>query len=161
MEHAVYGGAAAAALYPALGGAGSLCFWGASVLIDIDHYIDFVYHNGFTDLSVRKMFDYHAVLMRWWRKPQFLNIEVFHTIEFMAPLCLLAWRTGSGALMAASLGFAFHIVLDAASLALAGVPFIRAHSFVEYFLRKRALGRQGLNPAELCREAVRLINQGD
>ncbi len=157
-EHVIYGGAAAAALYPALG-ASSLLFWGASVLIDIDHYMDFVYHNDFTDMSFKGMFDYHAVLMRWWKRPEFLNVEVFHTAEFMVPVVLLAWLSGSLALKAVALGFVFHIVLDVTSLVMNGIPFARAHSFVEYYIRKRRLLRCGLDPARLCREAVEAIKE--
>ncbi|MFQ5735248.1 MAG: hypothetical protein ACE5GY_00110 [Thermodesulfobacteriota bacterium] len=156
-DHVIYGGAAAAALYPVLG-SGSLVFWGASVLIDVDHYIDFVYHNGLKDLSFMRMLEYHAVLRRWWRRPEFLNIEVFHTVEAIAPLALLSWWSGSPPLEAATLGMLFHIVLDTSSLVLSGVPFIRAHSVVEYIIRKRLLARRGLDPAALCKEAIRVMN---
>ncbi|GMR05354.1 MAG: hypothetical protein BMS9Abin24_162 [Thermodesulfobacteriota bacterium] len=152
-KHVIYGGMGAAALYPALG-ADSLWFWSASVLIDVDHYIDFVYHNHFVDLRIKSMFRYHAILSGWWEKPQFLNFELFHTIEFISLLCLLSWWTGSVAFLAITLGFIFHIALDLTALTLAGVPFIRAHSVTEYFIRKRLLARRGLDPAELYREAV-------
>lgn len=157
-SHVIYGGAGAAALYPVLG-VGSLWFWGASVLIDIDHYIDFVYHNRFTDLSFKKMLDYHAVLNGWWSRPEFLNFELLHTIEFIATLAAISWWTGSPVLLAMTLGFIFHIMLDIVSLSLAGVPFIRAHSCTEYFIRKRLLSRRGLNPTDLYEEAIREINR--
>jgi len=157
-SHVIYGGAGAAALYPVLG-TGSLWFWSASVLIDIDHYLDFVYHNRFTDLSFRKMFDYHAVLNGWWSRPGFLNFELLHTVEFIAPLAALSWWSGSAALQAVTLGFVFHIILDIVSLSLAGAPFIRAHSCAEYFIRKRLLARRGLDPALLYEEAIKEINR--
>lgn len=156
-SHVIYGGVGAAALYPVLG-TGSMWFWGASVLIDIDHYMDFVYHNRFTDLSFKRALDYHAVLNRYWKRPEFLNVEVLHTMEFIAPLFALSWWTGSAVLLSVTLGFAFHIGLDITSLTLAGVPFIRAHSCTEYFIRKRLLARRGLNPADLYQEAIRNIN---
>lgn len=159
-SHVIYGSAGAAALYPVLG-TGSLWFWGASVLIDIDHYADFVYHNRFTDFSFKKMLDYHAVLHGWWGRPEFLNFELLHTIEFIAPLAALTWWAGSPVLLAVTLGFIFHIMLDITSLTLAGVPFIRAHSCTEYFIRKRLLARRGLNPTDLYDEAIERINRAD
>jgi len=157
-SHVIYGGAGAAALYPVLG-SGSLWFWGASVLIDIDHYLDFVYHNRFTDLGFNNMFRYHAVLNKWWAKPEFLSLEPLHTVEFVAPMAFLTWWTGSGVLLAITLGFVLHIMLDVISLCMAGAPFIRAHSCVEYFIRKHLMARRGLNPTDLYDRAVEMVRQ--
>ena len=158
-EHVVYGAIGAAALYPALG-AGSLLFWAASVAIDLDHYIDYVWHNRFTDLGYKGMFEYHRLLTKRWHNPAFLNIEVFHTIEFIAPLLIITHYTGSSALFAVCLGLVFHIALDLVSLYANGIFFARAHSFPEYFIRKRKLMRLGLDPAMLYRDAAKMTREG-
>ena len=46
-EHVVLGGAAAAGLTPVLGAQDSLVFLGATVLIDVDHYWDYLVRNDF------------------------------------------------------------------------------------------------------------------
>jgi len=160
-EHVIYGGLAAGALYPALGGGGSLLFWAASVAIDLDHYLDYVWRNGFTDLGYRGMFEYHRLLTKKWHSPEFLNLEVFHTIEFIAPLFIITHYTGSAALLAVCLGFVFHIMLDLASLYMNGIFTVRAHSLPEYFIRKRMLEARGYDPSGLYLEAARMTREGD
>lgn len=148
-DHVIWGGVAAAALYPVLG-AKSLVFWGASAAIDIDHYMDYVYHNGFRDWSWRRMFEYHRILSQHWFSPQFLNMEVFHTVEFLAALFIVATLDPTGVVMAVFAGFVFHCLLDVVFLTREGILTKRAHSLTEYFLRKRAMEARGLSPTRLC-----------
>lgn len=155
-DHVIAGAIGAAALYPFIG-KDSVVFFAASILIDLDHYLDFLWHNRFTDFSVRRMFAYHDWLGKNLYRPGFLNLEIFHTAEFLIPLFLISHWTGSAALFAVWLGFVFHVVLDIVNLAAHGVPFLRAHSFVEFFIRKRRLERKGFDPVGLCREALRNI----
>ncbi|MBI5492184.1 MAG: hypothetical protein HY893_04540 [Deltaproteobacteria bacterium] len=159
-EHLIYGSLASAALYPAIG-ADAVFFWGASIAIDIDHYGDYIYRNGFRDFSVRKMFGYHAAMESFWRSPEFLNVEVFHSAEFMVPFYIIARLTGSTALMAVFWGFLFHIVLDMVFLWRLKIFSNRAHSFAEYFLRKRAMERNGLYPSRVYSEAIRMADSPD
>lgn len=156
-EHLIYGSLASAALYPVMG-VNAVFFWGASFAIDIDHYLDFLYHNGFKDFSVKKMLDYHAALEGFWFRPEFLNIEVFHSAEFIMPFYLITRLTGSAAMTALFWGLVFHIVLDMVFLWRLNIFSNRAHSFAEYFLRKRSMEKRGLYPSSLYSEAVRIIN---
>lgn len=158
-EHVIYGTLGAAALYPFLGRESAL-FWAASIAIDLDHYIDYVWHNRFTDLGFKGMFEYHRLLTKKWHDPAFLNVEVFHTIEFMLPLFIIAHWTASAALFAVFMGFLFHIVLDLVSLYMNGILLVRAHSFPEYFIRKKMLEGRGLDPAGLYMEAARTTTEG-
>ncbi|HBG45585.1 MAG TPA: hypothetical protein DDW94_01185 [Deltaproteobacteria bacterium] len=158
-DHVIAGAAGAAALSPFIGWGESLVFMAASVLIDVDHYLDFLWHNRFTDFSLKGMFRYHAWLKERWLKPEFLNIEVFHTAEFLVPLLALSYRLGSGPLFALWLGFFFHAAVDAIYLSANRVPFIRAHSFAEYFIRRRRLEKRGLRPALLYLEAVKMTRE--
>lgn len=156
-DHVIYGTIAAAALYPSIG-TDAVYFWAASILIDIDHYLDYVYHNNFTDFSFKRMFDYHNALDRFWHSPEFLNLEVFHTLEFLAALYLVSLWTASTALLSVFLGFVFHSLLDVVFLAGHGVITIRAYSFTEYYLRRRRLVEMGYSPGEIYTEAVRIVN---
>jgi hypothetical protein len=153
-DHLILGTGASAAVYHTLGPS-TVIFWVATFMIDIDHYMNFVYHNGLKDLSFRGMFDYYAVLDKLAHLPEFLDIEVFHSGEFMFLLYLVSYWSGSSVLRAVMWGFIFHIVLDWISLASDGIFFKRANFVAEYFIRKKGLMRTGLNPVDVYNEALR------
>lgn len=149
----LFGGAAAAALYPVMG-SNALVFFTASFAVDIDHYLDYVYHNRATDFSFRGMFGYHDALARMWGRPDFLNIEVFHTVEFIVALFAAARLLGSYALEAVFWGIVFHVVLDMIFLYRMNIFFKRSYSMAEYFIRRRLLEMRGYNPVEIYSKAV-------
>ena len=60
-QHTIIGAVAATALIPFLG-INSAIFWAAAVLIDGDHYTEYVYRNGFRDFSIKRMFWYYELL---------------------------------------------------------------------------------------------------
>jgi hypothetical protein len=156
-DHTILGGAASIILYP-FTGLNVLWFFGASVLIDIDHYLDFIYHTGLKDLAPKRMFQYHNSLQRWWQDPAFLNMEVFHTVEFLSLIVILALILSSRALWALFFGLIFHIALDLVFLYRHGIFNKRIHSIAGYFLKKRKMARVGLDPARLYNEAVALTS---
>ncbi|MFQ5441524.1 MAG: hypothetical protein ACE5EB_02235 [Thermodesulfobacteriota bacterium] len=158
-DHIIIGAAASGALYPALG-LNTLWFFGASFLIDIDHYLDFIFHNGFSDLSLKGMFSYHRRLVRYWNSPAFLSLEVFHTVEFMAPLYLIAMALGSAALKAVFWGAMLHILLDMVFLLRHKIFFKRSHSIVGYFISKKGLKRRGYDPGGVYISAVESVADG-
>jgi hypothetical protein len=155
-DHLILGGAAAGALYPFLG-VNSVIFWLASVLVDIDHYLSFLYHNGFTDFSFRRMFAYHRALHSFCKKPDFINVEIFHTVEFVAPLYAVSRYLGAGALEAVFWGILFHLALDILPLFRCGAFFKRSYSITEYLIRKRLLERRGLRPVDVYTRAVEMV----
>ena len=53
-------------------------FWLASILIDIDHYLDYIYNNRFTDYSFKRMMAYHGLLYKRRFDPAFINLSIFH-----------------------------------------------------------------------------------
>ncbi len=125
--------------------------------MDADHYLDYVYHNGLTDLSVSNSMRYHRVLRAWWRRPEFLNLSVFHTVEFVGALGILYTWTGAPWLGAALWGLVFHMGVDTLYLAAHKGLTLRAYSVVEYYLRKRRLLARGLSPEKMYAEAVRSV----
>ena len=154
-DHVILGGVAAGALYPVLG-VNALLLWIASFAVDIDHYLDFVYHNGFTDFSFARMFEYHAALNALGDRPEFLNVSIFHTVEFVVPLYAVAAYTGSRAVAAVFWGILVHIALDAIHLLRRRVFFKRSHSIMEYLIRRRRLVRRGLSPLGIYSQAIRI-----
>jgi hypothetical protein len=159
-EHLLLGTAASALLYPMLGPAGAVTFLAGSVLVDIDHYIEYVYHNRLTDFGIRRMFRFHRAIGGLLKRPEMLNVEIFHTIEFMLLLYALSLYAGSAALNAFFFGILFHIALDMIDLLRRGIFFLRCNSLTEYFIRRRAMAGRGLVPRTVYTDALDIINNG-
>lgn len=143
--HIVSGGVAASLLIPVLG-VNSVVFWASSVLIDGDHYLDYLYRNGFKDFSVKRMFTFHELLFTRGQEQNFLGLNIMHTVEFLLLLYAVATFTGSTLVMAALWGMLFHMVVDVIYLYRQGRLFRRAFSIVEYAIRWNRMKRQGLRP---------------
>lgn len=156
-DHCILGGVAAVALYPSFGFVNAAIFWLAAVFIDIDHYIDYVYRNRFTDFSPTNMIRFYNELDRFWRYPEFLAISVFHTAEFMVPLFIATLWSGSAALVAVFIGCVFHIALDVVFLGRRDLWFIRVYSIIEYFLRKRSLEERGYRPLAIFKASLKAM----
>lgn len=153
-EHVILGGGAAAALSPLLGAQDSLVFWGASVLIDVDHYWDYLWRNRFSDASPQKTFAFHHVLFRKVHDPAVLALNLFHTAECLLMVWSAATWLGSSGLFAVFWGMLFHLGLDLARLAWCRATFKRALSIVEYWIRRRRLVRRGLDPDRVYWDAL-------
>ncbi len=160
-KHVAYGGLAAIVFY-FLWGPAAVFFWAGSVLIDLDHYVDYVYHSGFRDFSVKRMFDYHKLITDgMYRRPEFLNLSIFHTVEFLCALYILGHITDSFAIKAVFFGCIFHMALDLIWLYQKLSLFTRSFFVIEYFIRRRLLMGRGLNPATVYREASRIVRGQD
>ncbi len=143
--HVLYGGLVASALVPTLG-ANSAIFWASSVLIDGDHYLDYVYRNGFRDYSVKRMFVFHERLYERAKEPEFLGLNLMHTAEFVILAGVAAVITGWTWLIAALSGVLLHMLLDLFYLYRRGRLFRRALSIIEYVIRVKRMRRRGLRP---------------
>ncbi len=159
--HVVAGGVASAALIPVLG-VNSAAFFASSVLIDFDHYLDYVYRSNFTDFSVKRMFAFHEFLYEKTSDTVFLGLSVMHTVEFLLLVYAVAALTGVAAIEAILWGLLFHMVLDLVYLYRQGRLFRRAFSIVEYVIRWNRLKRHGLHPElpyDLALNAVSVISE--
>jgi hypothetical protein len=143
--HAVIGGTVALVLTPALG-LNSAIFWASSVLIDGDHYMDYVYRNGFKDYSVKRMSEFYYLLSKRREEPDYLSLYLMHTAEFVLLISVAAAITGWVWMIAILGGTLFHILLDLFDMYVHGVLFKRSSSIIEYFIRRRRMKRQGLHP---------------
>lgn len=155
-QHTLIGGVAALALTPILGLA-AIPFWLGSILIDIDHYLEFIYHNRLTDFNIKRMHDYHSTLGRWFSRPEFLNLSIFHTVEFLALLYISGMWLDSLLIKATVGGMLFHILLDTIYLYSRGSLSKRAHSIIEFVIRKELMKLRGFHPCIVCSEALQLI----
>ncbi len=162
-DHVILGSAASFILYFYLGSASIynvIYFWAASILIDLDHYLDYIYHNGFTDYSFRRMMKYHGLLFRRRFEPAFLGLSIFHTVEFMGALGALALYTKWTAAVFVWWAFLFHIICDTVKLIKDGKPSIRCNTVIEYFIRVKRLKARGLDTGAIYTTAADEIRGG-
>ncbi len=158
--HIVLGGVASVVFYP-FPSVNGLVFFLASVAADLDHYLDYLFHNGLADLRLKGALRYHEVLRGMWGRPEFLNLSPFHTVEFAAAVYVSSAVTGIAWLEAVFWGLVFHVILDTIYLLRQKAVTLRAYSVIEYFVRKKGLRARGLVPGELYAEAVRCVRKAD
>lgn len=158
-EHTIIGGIVSLGLLPLLG-VQSLALWAASVLIDADHYLEFLYHNGLKSFSLKEADSYHRILGGWLSKPEFINLSIFHTAECLLLMYFLSLWLGSPWLKVVLYGMMLHLILDMASLYRDGLLSKRAFSVVEFKIRKGIMERNGLYPKVLYKKALDLMWEG-
>jgi hypothetical protein len=144
-HHLVLGTVAAVALVPVLG-THSLPFGVAAVLIDADHYLDYLYRNGFKDFSLRRAVQWHDFLIAQVRRNPFLGLSLFHTVEVLALTGLLSFATGYLFLWAVFWGMLFHFGTDLVHEFRHRLYFKRAVSLVEYVVRWNLMKKRGQTP---------------
>jgi hypothetical protein len=143
--HAIQGAAASAALYPVMG-LDSISFGLASVLIDVDHVIEYV--RDTKSLKVTGVFTY-CYLIEKNLDINFLVFNAFHTFEFLALILLLS--IPFPALKFIFAGFLFHMAVDITHVTCnLRKPFLRAYSVIEYLLRSQS-GKYLTSVRELVR----------
>ena len=150
-EHILYGGSVSIVLFPIIG-IKTIFFFFASVLIDVDHYIDFLYFGKFKNWNVRKMFEFHHLGTQWRNNANFYILEAFHTSEFLLVLLVLSIYFNSLELFLIFTGMVFHILLDLIRLHKLGAMHVRALSFVEYWIRSKKMKQSGINPEKIFEE---------
>lgn len=131
-----------------------LIFWFSTVLMDFDHYLNLLYWSNFRVRSIFKTIDFYSHIFENKRGHAFLALELFHTVEFMAALCFLAFFVHPGVMKPVFYGFAFHVVVDFFHLYRLKSLRIRNHSVIEYLVRRRAMEKNGFFPDLLHQEAA-------
>ena len=136
-QHLIATGAASVGLLPFSDSSGIILFACGGILIDIDHQI--FYYNKTGKLDVSGMFRYfREVVDKNLNSIPYLGICIFHTIEFFLLVALISYYIPPLRYLLA--GLIFHILLDIYDLTRLKVPFIRAYSLVEHFIRRRQSG---------------------
>jgi len=151
-QHLIIGGAAAIFIYFHWDWWRALLFFGAAVLIDADHYWDYLWRNKFADWSGWRMFRYYNLIEKHGTPKNFYGFSLIHTVEFFLLVFLLAKLWSPHFFMPIFWGMLFHLLLDVIYFARRGHFFIRAYSVVEYWIRKKRLIRQGVDSDAFCRE---------
>ncbi|MBT6047578.1 MAG: hypothetical protein HOI47_20890 [Candidatus Scalindua sp.] len=156
-QHIIYGGVASLCLFPKFGFLSGV-FWAASVLIDVDHYIDYIYQNRFSCLSIKKMFIYCDMIFDWKDRQGFLGLSIFHTIEVVIGVYLISAWMSSDVIKAIFWGMVFHMILDIIYLLKIKSLFARAFSLIEYVIRKQLIIRNGFLPNKMHEKILIAVN---
>ncbi|OGR84976.1 MAG: hypothetical protein A2901_06975 [Elusimicrobia bacterium RIFCSPLOWO2_01_FULL_54_10] len=128
-----------------------------SVLIDADHYLDFLYYTRFRDWSVKQMFRFHGVLYKWRHRTDIYALEAFHTAEFLLAFLAVGLYYKSEPLLLAFAGFMFHMTLDLYRMNQWKRISARALSFVEYIVCRKKMIQRGFNPESTFNAAYELV----
>jgi hypothetical protein len=136
IVHIAQGIGSTAVLYPFIG-ENAVVFGLSVILIDIDHIIQYV--DDTKNLNPKGFFAYFNVLGNYVKnrniEKDYLCINLFHTIECYLLLLLLA---GSFPVLYYVLfGFLFHHLFDQICMIKNKIPYCRAFSILEYFIRKK------------------------
>lgn len=151
-EHMLYGGTASLALFPAFGWK-TIFFFLASVFIDLDHYMDFVYYGKFRYWNIRGMFQFHGLLHRWTKTRKLYCLQAYHTVEFFSCILAIAVYFNSKEVFLIFWGLLFHLFLDLYRMSQERNIGVRAFSFFEYWIRSKKMKAVGLHPEQPFKEA--------
>tara|TARA_B100000315_G_C14472381_1_gene538984 strand:+ start:410 stop:904 length:495 start_codon:yes stop_codon:yes gene_type:complete len=157
-HHIIYGGVASLFLIPKFGFLSGV-FWAATVLIDVDHYLDYIYRNRFSCLSIKKMFAYSDITFDWKDKQGFLGLSIFHTIEIIMGVYLVSVWVKSDVVKAVFWGIVFHMILDIIFLLKIKSLFSRVFSLIEYIICKKQMTPNGLSPSKVYDEIIVAVNK--
>ena len=152
-DHVLLGGLLALFLLPLLGAGGSLMFWLATVLVDLDHYLHFLFCIRFKSFSPRLMLQFHEEVFRRRGRPEFFALEIFHTVEFLFLAGIVSFLIFP-ALRPLFWGMVFHLAIDLVHLTRFGIFSKRTHSVVEYFWRRKKMHSEGKDPHSVFVEAA-------
>lgn len=151
-EHLIIGGIAAVFLYFRWDLWRVLLFFIAAVLIDADHYWDYLWRNKFADWSGWRMFRYCNLIEKEGNEKNFYGFSLLHTVEILGGVYLLAHYWSPALFLPVFWGMLFHLFLDLVYFTHRRHLFIRAYSIIEYWIRRPRLIRQGVDSDTFCRE---------
>jgi len=155
-DHVLLGGLVAFLLIPHWGKEASVVFWLSTIFIDLDHYVNFVIRAKRRIFDIPFMFRFHEAVFERRNRPEFLNLEPFHTLEFLLLVGLIAFGP-LPILQPIFWGFVLHVVVDWAHLTRYRVFTKRAHTVVEYFLRRNKIRAQGMDPDAVFVESLQSL----
>ncbi len=86
-----------------------------------------------------------------------LCMFLFHTVEFLSLICLVAVLIKSSALMGFFLGAAFHLVLDFVDAKRKKIQ--KTYSWIEFIIRRQLMKKKGLDPDGAQKEVLNSIQR--
>ena len=159
QSHILAGAVGTAVLYPILGPGKSLLFFTASVLIDTDHYIEYLWRIKFKDRSPKRMFRYFDNVTIHKKDKDNLGFSLFHTIEIFLVVYFIGIHFFPSLFVPIFLGMLYHMVFDILWLTYHKVPTVRAFSIIEYFIRKNFMIRKGNDPKFFYEKMFKLLEK--
>ena len=147
-DHVLLGAIIAAALSPSLGAWGAFLFWLGTVFVDTDHYLRFLLVGKFRNFRIKSMFSFFEHSFQSRNHPDFLALDIFHTVEFLALLSLVTVYVAP-AFLPVLYGVLFHMTTDFFHLLRHKALSKRAHSVLEYYIRKKRMKARGGRPEVL------------
>lgn len=129
--HTIQAGVAVAATAPWLNGAELTVLFLSVVLIDVDHYFDFVVVTRRYGLG--DMFKFHNWV--WKKRTEVFGLSAFHTVEVFALLWALGFMSHYFWIVLG--GFLLHMAADMIFLYRLGCIHNRAFSLIEYAVSKK------------------------
>lgn len=133
-QHTIQASVGSMILAPFLG-VDAIVFFFSMILIDVDHYFDFVVVCR--RFGIRDMFKYHNWV--WKQKDAVYGLSLFHTAEVLLLLFILGYW--SHYFWLTLLGFSVHIMFDLYFLYKHYSFFSRAFSIIEYLIKKNNMRR--------------------
>ena len=157
-DHVLIGTVPALLLLPVWGWRGSLLFWFANILVDLDHYFHFLYLTRMRHFAPGPMMRYFEKVFSLRHREDFLALEIFHTLEFFFVAGLVIF-TVLPVLVPFFWGMAFHMLVDFFHLSRHGILGKRVNSFVEYKLRSREMKGRGVDPDGVFKESLDVLGR--
>ena len=128
-QHAIQASAGSLILAPFLG-VDTIVFFLSMILIDVDHYFDFVVVCR--RFGIRDMFKFHNWV--WQEKHEVYGINLFHTAEIFLLLFVLGFWSYYFRIIL--FGFSIHLMFDFYYLYTHNCFFNRAFSIIEYLIKR-------------------------
>jgi len=152
-SHIIAGAVGAIAFYSIFGPFKTLIFFLASFLIDVDHYLDYLWRTKGKDWSPKRMFQYYDYVIENKYDKNNIGFSIMHTVEVFFIIYLLSLYVSSELFLPILCGMAYHMIFDMVWLSYHKVTFIRPFSIVEYIIRKRKMIKDGLDPDGFYKKA--------
>lgn len=156
-DHVLLGGLVAFFLLPQLGVTGSFMFWLGTVFVDVDHYLRFLLVGNWKSLRIKQMFAFFEKSFQTRHHPDFLALDLFHTVEFLLALSL-AVIYFAPFFIPVLYGIGFHMIVDFFHLLRHKALTKRAHSIIEYYIRKKRIEARGGSPEVLNAQILKHAN---
>lgn len=128
-QHTIQAAIGSALLAPFLG-IDTIIFSLSVILIDVDHYFDFVIVCR--RFGIRDMFKFHSWV--WHNRHALYGLSLFHTAEVFLLLFVLGFWSHYFWLIL--FGFSIHLIFDLYYLYKQNCFFNRAFSIIEYLIRR-------------------------
>ncbi len=118
-------------------------FFTSSILIDADHYLDYIWRNRGKNWSPKRMFKYYDHVSENKYDQRKLGFSIMHTVEIFLLIYLLMLYVSFDFFLPVIAGMAYHIIFDVVSMTYDKIPFVRPFSIAEYHFRKKQMHLKG------------------